>query len=110
MNNMMAYCGLICSNCPAYIATQANDREGLEKAAANWNTEPDALICDGCKVAGQGRLAAFCSECQIRACAIARGYETCAPCADYETCEKLAGFHKYAPEARAALDQLRAGA
>ncbi|MCK4356498.1 DUF3795 domain-containing protein [Candidatus Bipolaricaulota bacterium] len=25
MEKMIAYCGLICTNCPAYIATQKND-------------------------------------------------------------------------------------
>jgi len=31
MNKIVAYCGLVCSDCPAYIATQANDRAALER-------------------------------------------------------------------------------
>jgi len=26
MDKIIAYCGLVCSDCPAYIATQAGDR------------------------------------------------------------------------------------
>ena len=35
MAEMIAYCGLVCTACPAYIATQANDRAALEQVAAS---------------------------------------------------------------------------
>ena len=31
MGNIIAYCGLNCSDCPAYIATQKDDIEELKK-------------------------------------------------------------------------------
>jgi hypothetical protein len=34
MDKIIAYCGLVCADCPAYIATPANDREALERVAA----------------------------------------------------------------------------
>ena len=57
MDTMIAYCGLTCTECPGYIATQANDRAELERVAAMWRKEFDApeitvesVICDGCVV------------------------------------------------------------
>jgi hypothetical protein len=114
MDKMIAYCGLDCVRCPAYIATQANDRAALEKVAAEWreafdpNITADSIICDGCLVADGGRIAGYCSICEIRACARGRKLNTCAPCIEYESCAKLAGFHEHAPEARATLDGIRA--
>lgn len=34
MEPVIAYCGLTCTDCPAYMATQANDKNALEKVAA----------------------------------------------------------------------------
>ena len=34
MSKIIAYCGLACDECPAYIATQAEDMAALEKVAA----------------------------------------------------------------------------
>lgn len=111
MQRMIAYCGLTCTECPAYVATQADDREGLERVAAQWRemfNEPritaDSVICDGCL--SEGRLSAYCSMCEIRACAPEREVENCAHCVDYG-CEKLEGFLVHAPEARATLEQIR---
>ena len=36
MDKIIAYCGLVCSDCSAYVATQANDQEALERVAAQW--------------------------------------------------------------------------
>jgi hypothetical protein len=113
MDKMIAYCGLDCTQCPAYIATQADDWEALERTAAMWReqfNEPritaESVVCDGCK--GGGRLSGYCGMCEILACAKERGLETCAPCADYDGCGKLATFHEHAPDAKATLDGLRA--
>ena len=52
---MIAYCGIDCSNCPSYIATQSRSRKELIKVAENlterYQTEvkPEYVICDGCK-------------------------------------------------------------
>jgi hypothetical protein len=113
MDKMIAYCGLVCTECPAYVATQANDQAALERVAAQWRESfnaPDitaqSIACDGCLVDG-GHKCAHCFECQIRACAIGRGVVNCAHCSDY-ACEKLEGFFGFAPEARAMLDSIRA--
>jgi hypothetical protein len=113
MDSMIAYCGLTCTDCPAYLATQADDRQALERVAAQWReqfNEPritaDAVICDGCL--GEGRLSGYCSMCEIRACAVEGGVTTCARCTDY-ACDKLEAFFQHAPEPRALLDQLAPG-
>ena len=112
MDQMIGYCGLVCSDCPAYQATKANDAEALERVAAQWREEynaPDttaeSVVCDGC--IGDGRKAGYCSLCEIRACGVEHGVVNCAHCADY-ACEKLESFFGKAPDAKKLLDGLNA--
>jgi hypothetical protein len=35
MSEMISFCGLLCNECPAYIATQTNDDRLREKVAKN---------------------------------------------------------------------------
>lgn len=114
MDKIIAYCGLNCSECPAYLATQADDLAALERVAAEWRVAFNApeitaagIACDGCLTSIGGRLSGYCSMCEIRACAIERNVVNCAYCADYG-CEKLTGFLAHAPAAQATLEQLRA--
>lgn len=114
MDKIIAYCGLVCTNCPAYVATQADDRPALERVAAQWREDysaPDitaeSIICDGC-LAHDGRHCSHCFECEIRACGVARDVANCAHCPEY-ACEKLEGFFGFATEARATLDGIHAG-
>ena len=111
MRDMQAYCGLVCEECPAHKATQADDREMIEDTARMWSEafgepiDPDTLWCDGCK-SDSGRRAMFCGICRVRACATEWGMSTCAECPDY-SCEALEAFFKMAPEAREGLERLR---
>ena len=119
MEKIIAYCGLQCQNCDAYVATQSGDRAALEQVAAKWREQfnapqitADGIVCDGCLAGADGqRVAYYCSICAIRACAIERDLANCAHCADYvhndALCEKLAGFLAHSPEARATLDAIR---
>jgi len=113
MDPIIAFCGLNCSACEAYIATQANDRAAQERLVAKWRVEfnaPDMTIesvtCDGC-LAFNGRLGGYCLQCPIRACGIEHKVANCAHCADYATCEKLAGFFNFVPAAKTTLDELQ---
>ena len=111
MDRIIAYCGLVCDECPAYLATQADDDQARTKIAAEWSEglgvtmKPEDINCDGCLGAG-GRKVGYCSMCEIRACAVERSLESCAHCSDY-ACEQLKGFLKGAPAAQALLDGLR---
>jgi len=113
MARMIAYCGLMCTDCPGYIATQANDWAALEKLAERARIEfnsPNATaassLCDGCLSASE-RKCAYCAECSIRACAIAKGVANCGTCPEYG-CEKISGFMAMAPEVKATLDAIHA--
>lgn len=111
-NSIIAYCGLDCSKCDAYQATQAGDPEVLEQVAAGWREQFDpsltaeAIRCDGC-LATDGPLCSYCAECPIRACGIDRGVQNCAQCPDYG-CEIIQNFFTHAPEMAAVLDKMRA--
>ncbi|HDL85140.1 MAG TPA: DUF3795 domain-containing protein [Candidatus Acetothermia bacterium] len=111
MEKMIAYCGLVCTECPAYIATQADDREQLVKVAAQWSVEYDATltaddcVCDGC-LATTDRHIGHWDECKIRVCASDKKVRNCAHCTDYP-CSELKGLFSFAPHAQAALDQIR---
>jgi hypothetical protein len=112
MERIVAYCGLVCSECPAYIATQADDLAAKERIAAQWREEfnaPDITVasvtCDGCTTV-DGRLGGYCPFCEIRTCGLARGVVNCAYCSDYG-CQKLEGFLVNVAAARATLEEIR---
>lgn len=114
MERMISVCGLVCTECEAYLATQANDEAAKEKVAAKWREQFNApgitaayVTCDGCR-AFDGRLGGHCLECEIRACGVARGFPNCAHCSDFDACQKLSGFLSYVPQARAVLQEIRA--
>ncbi len=73
---MIACCGVTCTDCVAYKATQANDQEALERVLAHWRADfnvphitVEDTVCDGCLTAG-GRLSGYCAHfCQVRPCA-----------------------------------------
>ncbi len=113
MNPLIAFCGLDCAKCEAYLATQANDDTAKERLIAKWRKEynaPDinlaAVTCDGC-VSVDGRHGGYCGQCPIRACGVAHQVANCAYCADYDACDRLTGFFKTVPDARVILDGIR---
>jgi hypothetical protein len=111
MDEMIAHCGLTCTECPAYVATQNDDDDARRKIAEDWSKEfkseikPEDINCDGC-LAVDGRHIGYCSMCEIRKCATGRGVENCAHCDDY-ACDKLAAFFEQVPAARTKLDGVR---
>jgi len=110
MPETIAYCGLDCGKCDAFIATQAEDLERKKKIAERWTRElkteftlPD-IDCDGCR---SQRISGWCQRiCLIRPCAEKRGIETCAYCSDYQ-CENLERFLADEPVARENLEETR---
>jgi hypothetical protein len=108
---ILAYCGLDCAQCPAYIATQANDIPKLTSLAEEWfdgSSDHTIILCDGCKPEGRdGRIMKWCSECPTRTCAMDRRLENCAHCEDYG-CQKLLMVFEQSPDAKSTLDKIRA--
>ena len=113
MNQLIAFCGLDCAKCDAYIATQSNDEAAKQRVVEKWRVEfnsPDvnlaSVTCDGC-VSVSGRHGGYCAQCPIRACGVSHNVANCAHCADYSSCDKLADFFKQVPDARVTLDRVR---
>ena len=89
-DRIVAPCGISCTNCPAYLATQSDDMERLQEIAERWSNEKQIyevvdIICDGCF---SDRLHTYCAECEVRACAIDNGYSVCSLCPLYP-CDRL---------------------
>ena len=92
---MIAYCGLDCEKCDAYIATQNNDQALREKTAKLWSELnnvtilPEHINCEGCRTNGVKTY--YCDNlCAIRQCAMKKCVSTCGDCAQMEQCEKVA--------------------
>ena len=104
MKTMIAYCGLDCEKCDAYIATVRDDRELREKTAKLWSElngaeiTPEMIHCEGCRA--DGVKTPYCeSLCPVRQCALSRNLETCGSCAEMEKCEKVGASTGNNPEA-----------
>jgi len=109
MDKIIAFCGLTCTTCPAYIATQENNDEKRRKVAKAWSTpeyplKPEDINCDGC-LTKNARTISFVKACTIRQCGIERNVENCAHCTDYP-CSKLTPSHQQSPEAKQTLDNI----
>ena len=104
MRNMIAYCGLDCEQCNAYLATCNDDQALREKTAKLWAELnhapilPEHINCQGCRVAGIKTV--FCeSLCGIRQCALKKGVTTCGDCSDMEKCQTVEMILSNNPEA-----------
>jgi len=113
MEKMIAYCGLVCTECPAFLATQSDDDAKRKEIAEQWTQKynhdfkPEDINCDGC-LADTGRVVGYVNVCEIRKCGQEKGVENCAYCNDYG-CKKLTDFTQMVPEAKANLEEIRKG-
>lgn len=96
-SNGIAYCGLDCFQCDAYLATIHDDQALREKTAKQWSEWnqvqilPEDIHCTGCRM--DGVKSAYCdSLCEIRQCALKKEVRTCGDCAEMETCSKLSAI------------------
>jgi hypothetical protein len=89
MDLRISICGDVCSECPRYKATLANDISALERVADLWYrtglrdrvVSPDEIKCAGCskeKVCAHG----------VNSCEHLGKKENCGEC-DYFPCEKI---------------------
>ena len=96
MEKMIAYCGINCAECGAYLAHKNNDEALREKTAAEWSKAynftftPDMINCTGCK--STGVQVGHCSECEMRICGIKKGVENCGKCQEFKTCKTINDF------------------
>jgi hypothetical protein len=110
MSEMTAYCGLDCSECKAFKATQTKDLERKKEIAKQWTGDdkvefkPEDINCNGCK---SDIISGWCRKiCKIRPCAETKKVKTCAHCTDYP-CGKLEEFLSKEPVATKNLERIR---
>lgn len=104
MKDMIAYCGLNCEKCDAYLATIHDDQVLREKTAKLWAELnqapilPEHINCQGCRV--EGVKTVFCdSLCEIRQCALKKGVAACGDCSELENCQIVGAVISNNPEA-----------
>ncbi len=111
MDKMIAFCGINCSECPVYLATQKNDDIMREKVLKLWSKQYNMELsiedinCQGCKTDGS-RLFVHCKKCTIRSCARDKGIDFCSEC-DVYPCKQVEDFFSIVPLARDNLEKLR---
>jgi hypothetical protein len=110
VSELIAYCGLDCSKCDAFTATQANDLQRKTEMAKRWTEglkvefKPQDIDCTGCM---SSKISGWCTKvCKVRPCAEVKKVKTCAHCRDYP-CEKLAEFLSNEPKAARTLEEIR---
>ncbi|MDO4581801.1 MAG: DUF3795 domain-containing protein [Bacillota bacterium] len=113
-SKMIAYCGLDCAKCDAYIATVNDDQALREKTAKLWAEAnhapitPEMINCMGCCV--EGVKTPYCdSMCEIRQCAMKKSVVSCARCANMDGCKSLRYVLENSEDARANINDLRRG-
>ena len=105
MSKMIAYCGLDCEQCDAYIATKNDDQTLREKTAKLWSELnnapilPEHINCEGCRM--DGKKTVYCDNlCAIRRCALKKGVTTCGDCTEMEQCPTVGAILANNPQAR----------
>ncbi len=109
MSKIIAMCGLVCTDCPAYIATQKDDDAERARVAEMWGKEfggqfkIEDINCDGCL--SSDRVFGYCNACEIRKCARERNADNCALCEDF-ACDKISKFFESVPAAKELLESI----
>ena len=113
MEKMIAYCGLVCTDCDAFKATQENDDNLRKQVAEQWTKEykhpfkPEDINCDGC-LPKTAKNFGHPNVCPVRKCGQEKGVLNCAYCEDY-ACEELNKYFEMFPEMKANLEEIRKG-
>jgi len=111
MRKMIAFCGILCSDCPTFIATKKDDDEERRRVAELWTKQYGEeyklgdINCDGCLTKGP-RVFRYCNTCEIRRCGQEKKVKNCGYCEEY-ACEKLAKLFSEYSKAKEVLDEIR---
>ena len=111
----MAFCGIDCLECLAYIASQNDDTTALKDIALRWGQHDkqtysvEDIRCYGCRSTVLNR---HCYVCAIRDCSMEKGLRNCGECSEF-ICSKLreewATWHDADPDqARRNLENVNA--
>jgi hypothetical protein len=110
MQKIIACCGLVCSNCPTYLATLNDDDKARAETAAyyskkfGFSLKSEDINCEGCLSQGN-RLIGYCKACNIRKCCVSRGLPNCSLCGKHP-CDHLEKFHAFSPDAKKSFQRL----
>lgn len=121
MGEVVGCCGLACSNCQIYLATQ-NRNEDLRaivyQRQKKWGHHIrfrelygrgywlEDVHCDGCPTSSPDDFW-YIENCEIRSCALGKDYPNCAHCKEYPCDQLQSFFDKSHVEARKTLDDIR---
>lgn len=100
MNDNVAYCGIICTECPLYIATQKNDFEMKKKIQSEYEElyhrpfDLEDIKCYGCKSDKKFFLS---NKCNITPCNKNKGIDTCSQCNNHP-CKRIEKFYNWHEE------------
>ncbi|NQV18493.1 MAG: DUF3795 domain-containing protein [Armatimonadetes bacterium] len=110
MKKIIACCGIVCIECPAYIAFKNDDDELRKKTAKQWSEEfkadikPENINCVGC-IVKKGIHFSHCFECEIRKCCQEKNIDNCAIC-NLFPCQRISDFFKFVPTAKTVLEDI----
>ncbi len=111
MGRILGVCGIVCSECGAYLATQADDLGAKQRVLAQWrveynapNLDLSAVTCDGCTAVGGRQSTAHLPVCDTRKCVIEHAVPNCGHCPEY-VCDNLDPWFQAVPGARQVLDE-----
>lgn len=111
MEKMIGCCGIICSDCPVFVAMKKNDDEERRRVAEIFTKQygieykPADINCDGCS-SDSSRIFSYCNICNVRKCGKEKHVENCAHCGDYP-CEKLSKVFAEYSKAKETLDNIK---
>ncbi len=92
MTRMMSACGVLCSDCPAYLA-KSRGLAYQQRTAKAWdriyrlNERAEAIVCGGC-LSPDEEVFHTCQKCKARLCCRSKGFSSCAEC-DVQSCPDL---------------------
>jgi hypothetical protein len=110
MERIIAYCGLVCNECPIFIATLESNQQKKVELANQYTSEAyevtqEDINCVGCTSKGSD-IFKFCQECDIRLCGLDREIPNCAYCSEYP-CNKLDKPFESSPQNKILLDEIK---
>lgn len=110
---IIAYCGLLCNKCEAYIATKEKNDVKKEALAQEWSSDDyklkkEDINCYGCTKDNSGPIFKFCEECEIRKCGIEKDIDNCGICDKYP-CNMLEKPFEMSPDNKDRLDDINNG-
>ncbi len=109
MNNIVSCCGMLCEECPVYIATERDDdtmRKYLahEYSAMGQEFYPKDICCHGCHTVSADHNK-FGRTCEIRKCCKEHKIKLCAECKEYP-CSRAESIIPQGTEQRYRLDEM----